>query len=200
MPGEPERVERATLLPEASRAASMHHGSEVGPGPGELLRPASLVGMAMPSAGLRTVGGLPASLDQIVFGWVVYYFYPGIPEPGALARRDSVEDAAEHRVYGKRQKEFSARGVRVVGISSQTPDEQLGTAFTNGVPPELLNDQELAIADMLGLPTFEHDGRRWYERLTLITFDRVIEHVFYPVERAARNADQALAWIRMCGV
>ncbi len=56
-----------------------------------------------------------------------------------------------------------------------------------------LADPELRLADDLPLPTFEQDGCRLFDRITLLGSKRRIRHVFYPVD-ARRDARQALAW------
>lgn len=159
-----------------------------------------LTGETMPPVRLKTVDGEPVDLEHdVAIGWVVSYFYPGTSAPAAAGPDGPAQDAAQHRAYRDRQDAFSARDVRTLGISSQSPTTQLKTALAGQITHPLLNDPELVLADELGLPTFELGGRRWYRRLTLLTRDRRIERVFYPVASGDRNPSQVLAWMQLNG-
>lgn len=76
----------------------------------------------------------------------------------------------------------------------------------------MLTDPELTLAKILCLSVFEHDGRWWYQRLTLLAKEQaaprglgcsdpvrslVIEHVFYPTLSAANAPAQVIAWLRL---
>jgi peroxiredoxin len=158
----------------------------------------ALVGLTLPSVSLTAIDGDPIDLAGIAFGWVVYYFYPGTGTPPAHGADGPAEDIAEHRAYRDRQSEFEARRMRTVGVSSQAVNAQLRTALANDIGRHsLLSDPELLLADELGLPTFDLDEKRWYRRLTLLTLDRRIEQVFFPVSSGARNPSQVLAWLQL---
>jgi len=49
---------------------------------------------------------------------------------------------------------------------------------------------------LLKLPTFITAGRELYNRITLITNNRKILKVFYPVFPPDRNTDEVLHWLR----
>jgi hypothetical protein len=85
-----------------------------------------------------------------------------------------------------------------------TLSDDLSLAATNGEPVDLrrastgtlvLYDPELRLAAALELPTFEVEGARLYERLTLVARAGVIVKVFYPVFPPDRNADEVIAWL-----
>ena len=65
-----------------------------------------------------------------------------------------------------------------------------------GLPFPMLSDVDLALAEALGLPTFQAGGMRLYKRLTLVVDGGTIEHVFYPIFPPNQHASQVLAWLR----
>ena len=142
--------------------------------------------------------------DPLSLGWlarhmpVVLYLYPGGGSSRADGEQSAALDAVEHRTFRDHQADLAAVRHRTVGISSQPTGAQLGSAFACRLEHELLSDPKLLLARALGLPTFTTDGERWYERVTLLARDGVIERVFFPVD-AGRSAAQALAWIRLHG-
>jgi peroxiredoxin len=84
---------------------------------------------------------------------------------------------------------FEALGVRVFGLSTQTPEDQREAAERLQLSYPLLSDPDAA----LGLPTFEVEGVTLYRRLTLIVRDGVVEDAIYPVFPPNEAAEQALA-------
>jgi peroxiredoxin len=64
------------------------------------------------------------------------------------------------------------------------------------MPYPLLNDAGLALADELGLPTFEAAGLRLYRRLTLIARAGRVVKVFYPVFPPDAHPDEVMEWLR----
>jgi peroxiredoxin len=117
---------------------------------------------------------LPAGWDEI----------PGARgcTPQSCAFRDHIGDLAAH-------------WASVIGVSAQSPTEQLEFAQREHIPYPLLSDSELRLAETLGLPTFEVAGMTLYRRLTFIAQDARIQKVFYPVFPPERNASDVLAWL-----
>jgi peroxiredoxin len=91
--------------------------------------------------------------------------------------------------------ELAAFGARVVGVSSQSLDEQREFASRTRMPFPILSDEQFVLAEALNLPTFEFEGRRFYKRLALIAESGVIVKVFYPVFPPDRNAVEVLEWL-----
>jgi peroxiredoxin len=151
----------------------------------------------MEYARLYSSGRAWFELNRIARGWVVYYLYPGTDAVPAAGSESPAEDIAEHLAFVEHQDELVAREVRVVGIASQSTEEQHQALKQVAIMHKMLADPDLALAESLNLPTFEHGGRRWYRRLTLIARDGVIQWVFYPIENAASNPGQILTWIQL---
>jgi peroxiredoxin len=147
---------------------------------------AHLPGTAIPAVPLPATDG--STIDLSVFpGRAVVFAYPRTGTPGDLpgadwdaipgARGCTPEMCSVRDEHGA----FEARGVAVLGLSAQTPKEQLEAARRLGLPYPLLSDETGALADALRLPTFEWRGRRLIKRLTLFLTDGRIEDVLYPV-------------------
>ena len=64
------------------------------------------------------------------------------------------------------------------------------------VPFEILSDANLALANLVGLPTFEAGGMILLERLTMIVREGRIEHVLYPVRQPTDNPRELLKYLR----
>lgn len=161
--------------------------------------PAQLAGLEIPTVQLQSFDGRSHQMADLSFGWVVFYFYSGVVVEHGGGRVDVEQDAVLHRAYHAEKASFEALGVRVIGISSEFGPEQLETIVTYRIVHRMLVDPTCQCALLLNLPVFEVDGRTHYQRLALITCDRRIEHVFFPVEAASRNPSQVLTWMRVHG-
>ena len=92
--------------------------------------------------------------------------------------------------------ELKALNCNVLGLSTQTANDQREARDRLHLSFDLLSDTELRLKAALRLPTFTVAGRELYRRLTLIVKDARVEKVFYPVFPPDRNAGEVLAWLR----
>ena len=76
-------------------------------------------------------------------GFTLFYFYPKSDTPGCTAQACSLRDDFE---------QLQARGVRVVGVSTDAPAAQLHFKQRYHLPFTLLADQERAVARAFGVP------------------------------------------------
>ena len=154
-------------------------------------------------------------LADLANGLLVAYVYPMTGTPGRAlpegwddipgARRCTPQSCA----YRDALAEFRGLGADLVGISAQSPAEQAEFAEREHIPYPLLSDDGLRLAEALGLPTFEAEGRAFYRRLTYVAAEgrpfsrrltfiaatgRVVK-VFYPVFPPDRDAEEVLAWL-----
>jgi DNA-binding IclR family transcriptional regulator/peroxiredoxin len=120
---------------------------------------------------------------------LVVYFTPGEDE-GDGPSADTMS-----RVYRANEHGITQLGARAVGVSTQTALEQQQIAVSEEFPHLMLADDQLALADDLGLPTVEIDGRDEYEPLALIIRDKVIAHVVYPIVSPGSHIDDVLRWL-----
>ncbi|MEQ1635992.1 MAG: peroxiredoxin [Methylococcales bacterium] len=159
-----------------------------------------LGGLTLPSVYLpATTGGMinPAHVP----GWLVIYCYPmtGQPErpipegwigiPGAAGCTPQACSFRDH------YQELQALNVSVIGISTQSPEDQLEAAQRLHLPFALLSDASLQFAQGLGLPLFEADAMRLIKRVTLIIKDGIIQKYFYPVFPPDKNSEEVLVWL-----
>ncbi len=160
-----------------------------------------LIGLSIPPVVLS--GFRDARLDLGKFAAVcplVIYMYPGSSSSPADGEQTPLLDAAQHRAFCTHQRDLEARGYSVLGISSQHKDAQKRSVLAGRLTQRLLSDPQLQLAQELTLPTFEHDGKSWYQRLTLVTREGRIEKAFSPVASAVRSAAQVVAWMRVQGI
>lgn len=90
---------------------------------------------------------------------------------------------------------FQAAGAAVVGLSSQRAAEQRDAVNRLRLPYSLLSDEELQLARLLRLPTFEFHGREYFKRVILVVSEGRIDAALYPVFPPDRGAAQTLAWL-----
>ncbi|ADG98305.1 hypothetical protein Srot_1845 [Segniliparus rotundus DSM 44985] len=60
-----------------------------------------------------------------------------------------------------------------------------------------LSDPDLKLADLLNLPTFTVEGKRYYEPFAMILWDSLVERVVYPITDCAGYARWAFNWARL---
>lgn len=160
-----------------------------------------LPGRVIPGARLGSTLGEPVDLSEITSTLTVIYIYPHAPLPG-VPPPESWEEipgalgcAPQSCAFRDHVLELAAYGVSVFGVSSQPLSEQREFAQLERIPYPLLSDPDLRLAEALGLPTFEADGRRFYRRLTFLAHEQRIAKVFYPVFPPHQNASQVLRWL-----
>jgi peroxiredoxin len=160
-----------------------------------------LAGMALPAAPLPSTLGGAADLLELSRDRLVAYVYPRTGTPGqpSPAGWDDIPGARgctpQSCAYRDSLAEFTSLGATVVGISTQSPDEQREFAAREHIPFPLLSDSGLRLRDALSLPTFEVEGMTLYKRLTFIAESDKIVETFYPVFPPDRNAAEVLSWL-----
>jgi peroxiredoxin len=162
---------------------------------------AHLFGLDVPSLALSsTLGGL-LDIRDAARDLLVVYVYPRTGQPGEPlpAGWDEIPGARgctpQSCAFRDHIGELAVQGASLIGISAQSPAEQLEFAEREHIPYPLLSDSELRLAETLGLPTFEAAGMTLYRRLTFVARAARIQKVFYPVFPPERNASDVLAWL-----
>jgi peroxiredoxin len=164
-----------------------------------------LPGLPVPDVALPSSDGGTLSLVGGDAPRTVVFVYPGMGRPGeeppgGYDAWDAIPGARgctpQACSFRDAAAEFRELGVRVVGLSTQTAEEQREAAERLHLAYPLLSDAGLEIARALALPTFEHAGDTYLRRATLILRDGVVEHVLYPVFPPDESAETTLAWLR----
>jgi peroxiredoxin len=161
-----------------------------------------LPGRALPALRLRATTGGSIDLAGVgAEGTAVLFIYPRTGRPGEElptgwdlipgARGCTPQTCAFRDLHG----EFVERGVRVLGMSAQSPEDQAEFAERVHLRFPVFSDPSLELADALELPTFSVDGMTLYKRVTLVIRDGEIVKAFYPVFPPDRNAADVLAWL-----
>jgi peroxiredoxin len=134
-------------------------------------------------------------------GLLVLYVYPRTGRPGEPLPHgwDGIPGARgctpQSCAFRDHAADLAAYDAAILGLSAQSPADQLEFATREHIPYPLLSDPGLLLADALSLPTFETAGMRLYKRLTLIAQRGRIMKVFYPVFPPERNAADVVAWL-----
>jgi len=101
------------------------------------------VGDAAPDAATRDQDGKPVRLAELYGdGFTLVYFYPKADTPGCAAQACSLRDGLA---------ELQDRGVRVIGVSSDSPAAQKRFAEKYQLPFTLLADEDHAVANAFGV-------------------------------------------------
>jgi peroxiredoxin/DNA-binding HxlR family transcriptional regulator len=155
----------------------------------ESVRVLDLVGEQIPV--LATIDPVAAS------DWTVVYCFPGAGVPGLEELAGGVGCTLESCTYRDRIAEFAEHGASVVGVSTQTPDQQRAFARHNKIAFPLLSDADLELTTALRLPTVRVGGMPRIHRLTLVVdADRVIRRVLHPITDVTGSVEDALAAVR----
>lgn len=160
-----------------------------------------LVGTQAPSLALRSTAGVTRNLAEIKATTAIIYCYPMTGKPGEPLPPgwDAIPGARgctpETCGFRDHYQEMTALGAEVLGISTQSPEEQREMVDRLHVPYEVLSDSGLALTRALNLPHFTIEGRTFIKRLTLILRQGRIVHVFYPIFPPNAHADEVLSWL-----
>jgi peroxiredoxin len=160
-----------------------------------------LLDAVVPAIELPATTGDAISLNELE-GRTVLFAYPrtGRPDeelpPGWNAIPGARGCTPETCGFRDAHGQFTDLGVRVLALSTQSPEYQRELAERLGLPFPVLSDEGLELTRALGLPTFETSGMTLLKRLTLVIDDGRIAHVFYPVFPPDTHAAEVLAWLR----
>jgi peroxiredoxin len=160
-----------------------------------------LTGMPVPAVELATHDGGTVDLAAAGRGLLVVYLYPrtGVPGEPLIEGWDDIPGARgctpQACSFRDLHDQLDATGASLLGVSTQTVEQQREFHDRVNLRYPLAGDPELRLGAALRLPTFEAAGLTLYKRLTFIARGGSIEKVFYPVFPPDRNATDVLAWL-----
>jgi peroxiredoxin len=160
-----------------------------------------LLNAAVPPIPLKATTGETIRLDDQT-GRTVLFCYPrtGRPDeelpPGWNAIPGARGCTPEACGFRDGHDQFAELGVRVLALSTQSPEYQQEMADRLHLPFPVLSDEDLELTNAMRLPTFETSGWTLLKRLTLVIDDGRISHLFYPVFPPDSHAGNVLEWLR----
>lgn len=172
---------------------------------------AHLTGAVVPPLELPSTSGSLERLSELSIPPTVFFFYPRTGVPTQTPNKgfdgeewDSIPGArgCTPQACGFRDAsaDFQALGVRVFGVSTNTPEHQLEFKRRTTTPIEFLSDSELLLVRALRLPTFEFPvesggPNTLYRRMAWYCLQGTIQRVWYPVFPPNENARIVLEWL-----
>ena len=166
-----------------------------------------LRGAVVPPIALGGTSGRSTDLSLLARSPAVLFFYPRTGGRGQSAgpEWDLIPGARgctpQTCAFRDLHAEFTALGVAVAGVSTQTTAYQREFVERNHVPFDLLSDADLRLTHALRLPTFEFpvplgEATTLIKRMAWYLDAGRIQHVWYPVFPPDKNAELVLAWLR----
>ncbi|MCA5891805.1 winged helix-turn-helix transcriptional regulator [Isoptericola sp. NEAU-Y5] len=174
-----------------------------GLGEAELHRVRGLAGTRVPDVGLEAHDGTEVRLVDPE-AWTVLFFFPGAYAPGSAGyppRWGEVPGTGgctlECVTYGRRHAALVGAGARVLGVSTQHPEQLAAFAAHAELPYRLASDQDGLASSALRLPVFRAGGSDRLKRVTLLVDpEGVVRHLQAPVTDPAQSVDDALDVVR----
>lgn len=159
-----------------------------------------LEGSLLPDIVLQSTQGSSVNFTDLSGRWVIYVYpmtgRPDVPLPdgwdGIPGARGCTPQSCSFRDH---YAELKALNTGVIGLSTQTTEDQREVRDRLHLPFQLLSDSTLQLKSTMQLPTFTVAGMELYKRLTLIAHEGRIEKIFYPVFPPDQNADEVLIWL-----
>ena len=157
-----------------------------------------LPGSNLPAIDLLSTNDASVNLATIK-GWLVIYCYPmtGQPDKPLPAGWDEIAGARgctpQSCAFRDHYQTLLQLKAQVFGLSAQSTSYQQEAVNRLHLPYALLSDAQYMFTDALKLPTFDVNGMRLLKRVTLVAYDGVIQHCFYPVFPPDKNAART-AW------
>lgn len=161
-----------------------------------------LLFQTLPSVLLNTTDATQIDLSALK-GWVVIYCYPRTGKPGEPLPEgwDLIPGARgctpQSCAFRDHFQEIQALGAKLFGLSTQNTAYQLEASTRLHLPFPLLSDNTLTFTKALQLPTFTVSEMLLIKRLTILAFNGVIQHVFYPIFPPNQNATDVINWLKM---
>ena len=159
-----------------------------------------LEGKKLPNVELPSTSGMLVNCSQIE-GWLVIFCYPMTGRPGRILPDGWIDTPGaagctpQNCSFRDHYDEFRNLGVMVLGLSTQTREDQAEAVIRLHLPYSLVSDIAFQFSDSLALPMLSIENLRLTKRITLIAKNGVIKKCFYPVFPPDKNVDEVIGWI-----
>lgn len=162
-----------------------------------------LRGFKIPHIKLQSTNGHPIDLQDACKESVVLFIYPRAGSPLEQNNDpelwDSIPGArgCTPQSCGFRDltNEFLSLGVKIYGLSIQSPIIQKEFVERNHIRFPILSDYQYEFTIKLNLPTFDFQGQRLIKRMAFFIKNNKIEKIFYPIFPPDKNAEAVLSWL-----
>ena len=103
------------------------------------------IGAKLPQVSQKNQEGVSITLTEVgASGWLLVYFYPKADTPGCTKQACSLRDAFAT---------LTEKGVKVFGVSTDSPKAQKAFRQKYRLPFDLLADEDSTIVKAFGVPT-----------------------------------------------
>lgn len=107
-------------------------------------------------------GGTVSFAEAYAQPWVLVFFYPRADTPGCTAQACSLRDAYE---------DLTTHGVKVIGVSLDSIEEQAAFASKHELPFTLIADTDGEVVRAFGVPTMQRGARQFSSRQAFLIRD-----------------------------
>ncbi len=145
--------------------------------------------------------GITTDIARLIDGPTIISIYPMGTRPEAPLPTDwmNIPGAkgctGQNRCLVENHERMKESGIKIIGLSVQSAEDQAEFAKQNGIKYPLLSDPDAEIAKALDLPTFEVDSRKFYQRMNLLVVDNKIAGVIYPISDPIQGIKDAMTSI-----
>ena len=160
-----------------------------------------LLNTSIPDISLPTQDGIPLQLNrQDTFRLVIYFFsMTGHPNKQLPEKWDLVPGASgctvENCSFRDHYDDLIKNNALPIGISTQSVTDLKEMTNRLVIPYDIISDQELILTNLIKLPTFSIQNKKYIKRLTLIVEKSIIKKVFYPIFPPHNHIDEVLDWL-----
>ena len=161
-----------------------------------------LVNSKISSIALPNQNGNLLKLNRSDTFRLIFYFYPmtGHPNKKLPANWHQIPGVKGCTLLNCKFRDNYENFIRLnsvpIGITTQTIEEIKEMTMRLNIQFDILSDLNLELANKLSLPTFVHENRTFFKKLTIVVEKNTIKKVFYPVLHLDKHVDDIIKWLK----